>query len=126
MAEKKESIAISLGGSLVAPGDIDLGFLKNFKHSLLKYLDTRRFFILVGGGKIARGYQKALLEFGAKENDRDWVGISVTKLNAEVIKQMFNGNVYPKVITDPNVKVKTNKDVVVGAGWKPGWSTDYD
>jgi uridylate kinase len=122
----KENIVISLGGSLVAPGEIDLGFLKNFKHTLLKYLGAKRFFVLVGGGKIARAYQKALLEFGTKPADRDWTGIAVTKLNAEVIKQMFLGNAYPKIITDPNVKVKTTKDVVVGAGWKPGWSTDYD
>lgn len=137
MADKKETIVISLGGSLVAPGgppsplgyggaSIDLGFLKSFRHVLNKYLDKNKFFVLVGGGKIARNYQKALLEFGAKETDRDWMGIAVTKLNAELVKQMFNGSVYPKVITDPNLKVKTNKDVVVGAGWKPGWSTDYD
>jgi len=81
---------------------------------------------LVGGGKIARIYQKALLEFGAKSNDRDWIGINITKLNAEIVKQMFLGNTYPKIITDPNKKVKTNKDVIIGAGWKPGWSTDYD
>ena len=127
--EKKEVIIISLGGSLVAPGGeagIDLAFLKNFKHTLQKYIGAKKFFLLVGGGKICRVYQNALLEFGAKENDRDWMGISITKLNAEVIKQMFNGNVYPKIIADPNVKVKTNKDVVIGAGWKPGWSTDYD
>ncbi|OGZ78796.1 MAG: hypothetical protein A2528_00745 [Candidatus Staskawiczbacteria bacterium RIFOXYD2_FULL_37_9] len=123
---KKETIIISLGGSLVAPGEIDIGFLKNFKHSLLKYFSKNKFFILVGGGKIARNYQKALLEFGAKENDRDWIGINITKLNAEIIKQMFLGNAYPKIIADPNEKIKTNKDVVVGAGWKPGWSTDYD
>ena len=55
----RETIIISLGGSLVAPGEIDLGFLKNFKHSLQKYLPQKRFFILVGGGKIARIYQKA-------------------------------------------------------------------
>jgi len=122
----KETIIISLGGSLVAPNDIDLGFLKSFKYSLQKYLHTKRFFILVGGGKIARSYQKALLEFGAKITDRDWIGINVTKLNAEVIKQMFSGNCYPKIITDPNKKIKTNKNVIVGAGWKPGWSTDYD
>jgi len=130
---KKETIIISLGGSLVAPNDIDLGFLKNFKHTLQKYIGNGpsagsgfKFFIIVGGGKIARNYQKALLEFGAKNNDRDWMGINITRLNAEVVKQMFLKNAYPKVITDPNIKVKTNKDVVVGAGWKPGWSTDYD
>lgn len=110
----------------MAPGEIDIGFLKNFKHALLKYLEQNRFFILVGGGKVARNYQKALLEFGAKNTDRDWIGINVTKLNAEIIKQMFVGNCYPKIVTDPNVKVKTNKNIIVGAGWKPGWSTDYD
>jgi len=121
----KETIIISLGGSLVVPGDIDLGFLKNFKHSLQKYLKTKRFFILVGGGKIARNYQKALLDFGAKSNDRDWLGIKVTKLNAEIVKQMFSGNCYPKIIEDPTKKIKTNKDIIIGGGYKPGWSTDY-
>ena len=122
---EKETIIISLGGSLVAPGEVDLGFLKNFKHTVAKYIGQKRFFILVGGGKIARLYQKALLEFGAKEKDRDWAGINVTRLNAEVVKQMFEENCYSKIITDPNIKVRTNKDIIVGAGWKPGWSTDY-
>ncbi|MCX6722557.1 MAG: UMP kinase, partial [Candidatus Staskawiczbacteria bacterium] len=121
----KETIIISLGGSLVVPNDIDLGFLKNFKHTLQKYIGKYRFFIIVGGGKIARNYQKALLEFGGQNKDRDWIGINITRLNAEIIKQMFASNAYPKIIVDPNIKVKTNKDVVVGAGWKPGWSTDY-
>ncbi|MFH1967992.1 MAG: UMP kinase [bacterium] len=144
---RKETIIISLGGSLVVPNEIDLGFLRNFKHSLEKYLSPtnfgmgrqatkksenspklvgdKRFFILVGGGKVARNYQKALLEFGAKSSDRDWIGINVTILNAEVVKNVFGQRSYPKIITDPNKKVKTTKDIVVGAGWKPGWSTDY-
>lgn len=125
MPIKKETIIISLGGSLVAPGEIDLGFLKNFRHTLQKYLNTKRFFILVGGGKICRVYQKALLDFGAKSADRDWIGINISRLNAEVVKQLFSGSVFPKIVTDPNKKVKTTKDIIIGAGWKPGWSTDY-
>jgi uridylate kinase len=126
MNSKKETIIISLGGSLVAPDGIDIGFLKSFQYSLRKYLTQKQFFILVGGGKTARIYQKALLEFGAKNSDRDWMGINITRLNAEIIKQMFLANAYPKIITDPNKKVKTSKNIIVGAGWKPGWSTDYD
>ena len=121
----KETIIISLGGSMVAPNDIDLGFLKSFKYSLKKYLGTKRFFIIVGGGKIARNYQKALLEFGAKATDRDWIGINVTRLNAEVVKQLFGADCYSEIIADPNKKITTNKNIVIGAGWKPGWSTDY-
>lgn len=126
MAEEKNTIIISLGGSLVAPGDIDLGFLKNLKHVLVKYLPAKRFFVLVGGGKVCRNYQKALLEFGAKPADRDWIGINVSRLNAEVVKQLFFEFAYPKIIADPTKKIKTSKNLIVGAGWKPGWSTDYD
>ena len=125
MDTKKETIIISLGGSLMAPNDIDLGFLKNFRHSLQKYLGPKRFFILVGGGKVCRVYQNALLEFGAKSNDRDWMGINVSRLNAEIVKQSFAGYAFDKIVTDPTKKIKTNKDIVIGAGYKPGWSTDY-
>ncbi|TSC95131.1 MAG: uridylate kinase [Parcubacteria group bacterium Licking1014_1] len=123
MISKKETIIISLGGSLVAPNEIDIGFLKNFRHCLQKY--AKRFFIFVGGGKIARNYQKALLEFDAKNTERDWIGIGVSKLNAELVRQLFVGYSYNKIITDPTKKIKTNNDIMVGAGWKPGWSTDY-
>jgi uridylate kinase len=121
----KETIIISLGGSLVAPGDIDIEFLKKFKNYLQKYLETKQFFIFVGGGKVARNYQKALLEFGAKSDDRDWIGINVSRLNADIVKQLFAEFSYAKIITDPTKKLKTNKDILVGAGYKPGWSTDY-
>ena len=74
---------------------------------------------------MARNYQKALLEFGVKETDRDWIGINVSRLNAEVVKHVFLKQSYPKIITDPTRKIKTAKNIIVGAGWKPGWSTDY-
>ena len=121
----KETIIISLGGSLVAPDEIDVGFLKNFRHCIEKYLDKRRFFLYIGGGKICRNYQKVLLEFGADDSDRDWIGINVSRLNAEVVKQVFVKDSYPKVVTDPSKKINTRKDILVAAGWKPGWSTDY-
>jgi len=121
----KETIIISLGGSLVAPNEIDTGFLKNFKHSVVKYLNRKRFFIFVGGGKVCRNYQKALLEFGADNKDRDLIGIDISRLNARVVKQIFEEMAYLEIITNPTKKLNTRKDIVVAAGWKPGWSTDY-
>lgn len=121
----KETIIISLGGSLVAPGEIDLGFLKLFKHSLEKYLKKNKFFIFVGGGKVCRVYQKAFLEFGAKNNDRDWIGIKISRLNAEVVQKLFSKTAFNEIIIDPTKKIKTIKDIIIGAGYKPGWSTDY-
>ncbi len=121
----KENIIISLGGSLVAPGEIDTTFLKVFKNVIKKYLDTKRFFIFVGGGKIARNYQKALLEFGADNKERDEIGIDVSRLNATVVKQLFGELAFSEIITNPSKKVQTKKDIIIGGGWKPGWSTDY-
>jgi uridylate kinase len=121
----KENIIVSLGGSLVAPNEIDVTFLKNFKKVISKHLEKRRFFIFVGGGKIARYYQGALSEFGADNKERDWMGISITRLNAEVVRQAFDKNAFEKVIGDPTKKVNSRRDVAVFGGYKPGWSTDY-
>ena len=121
----KESIIISLWGSLVAPGEIDVGFLKRFRHSIKKYFNKNKFIVIIGGWKIAIIYQYVLSEFGAKSADRDLIGINVSRLNAEVVRQLFGGLAYSKIITDPNRKIKTEKNIIVGAGWKPGWSTDY-
>ncbi len=131
----KEHMIISLGGSLVAPAfakatagepsEIDIGFIKLFKKSLTKHLNQKRFFIFVGGGKVCRNYQKALLEFGADNNERDLMGIDISRLNARVVKQAFGDIAFSKVITNPTKSISTRKDVVVAGGWKPGWSTDY-
>ena len=120
----KETIILSLGGSLVAPGEIDIEFLKKFRSLVLKRLSKKRFIIFVGGGKICRNYQKVLMEFGANNKDRDWIGINVSRLNAEVIRNLFKSISYPKIITDPTKKFNAKNSVVVGAGWKPGRSTD--
>jgi len=125
LISKKETIIISLGGSLVAPDGINTVFLKKFSRYLQKHLAKRKFFIFVGGGKTARIYQKAMLEFGADNSDRDWVGINISRLNAEVVRQVFIKNSYAKVVTDPSKRISTRKEIVVAGGWKPGWSTDY-
>ncbi|MBX4200654.1 UMP kinase [Candidatus Parcubacteria bacterium] len=121
----KENIIVSLGGSLVAPDNIDLDFLRGFKKSITKQLEKKRVFIFVGGGKIARNYQGALLEFGADNKERDWMGINITRLNAEIVRQSFDKVAFEKVIGDPTKKVNTRRDVAVFGGYKPGWSTDY-
>jgi len=121
----RQNIIISLGGSIVAPDNIDSAFLKYFKKTLIKYLDKYRFFIFVGGGKICRNYQNALLEFGSDAKDRDLIGIDVSRLNAKVVKQVFSESAYPEIITNPTKKINTRKDIIVAGGWKPGWSTDY-
>lgn len=121
----KENIIISLGGSLVAPDNVNTAFLKVFKKAVMKFTNEKRFFIFVGGGKISRNYQKVMLEFGADNKERDMIGIDISRLNARVVKQLFGELAFVEVVTNPSKRVNTKKDIVVGGGWKPGWSTDY-
>jgi len=107
----KETIIISLGGSLVVPENVDIDFLKYFKKIILKNFKKFNFVIVVGGGKTARNYLNALKEFGANSKNRDLMGISITKINAELVKNIFAKNIQKKII--------------FGGGTKPGWSTDY-
>lgn len=108
-----KKIIISLGGSIVVPSKIAIGFLKNFKYCVSKYFADYEFIIFVGGGKVCRIYQNALADFGADAVTRDWMGIKIAGLNAEILKQVF--------INDNNsVKVVSADD------FEPGHSTDYD
>lgn len=109
----------------MAPDKIDVDFLRKFKECLSAYFSSKKFVVFVGGGKTARTYQAALKEFGAKNQDMDWIGINASRMNAEVIRNVFGKRAYPEIITDPRKRIDSSKDVLVAAGWKPGWSTDY-
>jgi uridylate kinase len=118
---------LSLGGSLVCPKEIDVLFLEKFRNFILKWAKKgKRFLIFVGGGKIARKYQKAAKKFRIKNEELDWIGIFATILNANLVKSIFGNFALEKVLTDPTKKVKTKKKIIVFGGWKPGRSTDYD
>jgi uridylate kinase len=127
--QAREAIVVSLGGSLVAPDSIDIEFLKKFKQSLQKFLNSKGFIIFVGGGKIARVYQRALAEFGAKDKGKDLIGIAVSRLNAEVVKNIFGKTAHKEMIANPSKNQfgskKIRNKIIFGSGWKPGWSTDY-
>lgn len=121
-----EPIIISLGGAVFAKDGLDTKFLKGFRKIILKRARKRRFFIYVGGGRTARDYQKALKSLSKNEKERDWVGIYATRLNAQLLRLAFGRAAEEEIITNPTKKVKTRKNIVLAAGWKPGWSTDYD
>ncbi len=122
-------IVISLGGSLIVPEKVDVEFLKNFKESILKFTqEGYTFTLFTGGGGVCRTYNTALDELieGVSREDKDWVGISITKVNAQLIKTIFEDSAEEVIISDPYTKIDRTKAILVGSGWKPGWSTDYD
>ncbi|MCL5432712.1 MAG: UMP kinase [Patescibacteria group bacterium] len=128
-----ERIVISVGGSLIVPKEgIDTDFLSKFNkfiRNLLAENKNRQFFLVIGGGSTARDYRDAGVKVVGHEltrDDLDWLGIHATRLNAQLIRTIFRDIAHPYIIKHFEIIRKVSEPVVVSAGWKPGWSTDYD
>lgn len=127
--ENKDTIVIALGGSIIVSGDIQTDFLKQFREFILTFLkQDKKIVIVAGGGTIARDYQKAASEIVTlSDEDKDWLGIHSTRLNAHLLRAIFFDAAHPVVIRNPLNEIK-NMDkysLFIASGWKPGWSTDY-
>lgn len=125
---KREYIVVSVGGSLIVPDEIDTGFLSTLKSFVLDHI--RRgvsFYIIAGGGKTARRYQDAARQVRGDlpRPDLDWLGIHATRQNAHLLRTLFAEEAQSTIVKNPTRGVRGKDAVIVGAGWKPGWSTDY-
>lgn len=126
--KKREYVVVSVGGSLIVPDGVDTTFLKNFREMVLEKIDDGlSFFIITGGGKTARRYQDAAAQTRGdlSRDDLDWLGIHSTRLNAHLFRTIFAEHAQARIVKNPTKRVSRKSDVIIGAGWKPGWSTDY-
>jgi uridylate kinase len=122
-----ERIVVSVGGSLIVPEQIDADFLTRLKTLILEKIQQGfSFAIIAGGGKTARHYQEiANSVTKLTHSDIDWIGIHATRLNAQLLRNIFYEFAHPQVITDPTLPVEAKEPIIIAGGWKPGWSTDY-
>lgn len=128
----KDKIIISLGGSLIVKDTgIDINFLSRLNAFIREKLaenPDRQFFFVVGGGTTARQYRDAGRDVVGHElnrDDLDWLGIHATRLNAQLIRTIFKEVAHPYLLKHYEIIRKVTEQVVVAAGWKPGWSTDF-
>jgi len=123
---------LSLGGSIVAPDGPDPAYLASFAALAREHLAAdpeRRLVIVVGGGGPARLWQRAYREAGGRPEDheaQDWIGVMATRLNAQLVKAVFGSLCPQDVVADPTAVTLFMGRVLVAAGWKPGFSTDFD
>ena len=127
-ATERERIVVSVGGSLIGPDAIDTDFLTRFKALVLEKVQRGfTFSIITGGGKIARHYQDtANAVTPLSRQDLDWIGIHATRLNAQLLRNVFAGYAHPQVIKNPTIDIEADEPIIIAAGWQPGCSTDYD
>lgn len=126
--KKREYIVVSVGGSLIVPDLPDTAFLQNFRAFVLdKVREGFSFFIITGGGKTARRYQDAAeaVRGDLHHEDIDWLGIHSTRLNAHLMRALFLEQAQTRIVKNPTRRIKGADPIIIGAGWKPGWSTDY-
>nr|QQK87010.1 uridylate kinase [Treponema denticola] len=126
---------LSVGGSIVAPDKPDFDFLDKFSKTIRNWLlqdSSRKIIMVIGGGAPARDYQNAyrkvcdLRKAPAKNDEADWIGIMATRLNAQLVKAVFEDLCPNPVVYDPTTVDMFGGQILVAAGWKPGFSTDND
>jgi uridylate kinase len=130
-------IVISLGGSLLAPKQTDAvakqQVVLRYAHWLSTLAKQALVIVIVGGGNTAR----VRIDEAKNNNpnitaeELDWIGIKATHENANNLKQVIEQvdyaiAIHPTIVTDPNLVVQMTTGLVIGGGWKPGRSTDYD
>lgn len=125
---KKETIVMSVGGSLIVPDQIDTSFLKQLKDFVVtETASGRRFIIIAGGGKTARRYQDAASSVSnLNSEDLDWLGLHATRLNGHLLRTIFRDLAHRVMVTNPDEVLDISDDtpLIIAAGYRPGCSTD--
>ena len=122
---------LSLGGSIIAPDGVDHEFLTRFAEAMKSHLDDHpdhKVIIVTGGGAPARNYQMAYRAIctHADADLLDWLGIAATHLNGTLVRAIFFRYCSDALVTDPTAPIAFSGQILVAAGWKPGFSSDTD
>ena len=115
---------ISLGGSMVNPGQINTEFIDKFVNTLKK-LPHDRIGIVVGGGVTARNYVNAMKNYTGNNFFLDEIGIRATRMNAMLLiaSMGIQQETVPENVTDGLSHMNKNGIVIMG-GTVPGHTTD--
>ncbi len=116
--KKRENLwVISLGGSRIAPDDVDYGFIEKFEKIILRNSD-KKFVVVCGGGRTARRYISALRKLGESTKKQSKVGIAVTRMHAGFLARLFGekaNETLPKNMKKVKNLLKSNQVVFCGA-----------
>ncbi len=129
--DSNDPLILSVGGSLIVPdGGPNVDFLKQLRELVLKVIEQgRKIVIVTGGGKTARHYIDAASNVQKiSDDDLDWLGIHATRLNGHLVRTILRDVAHPIVYKNPLAVPPVKEwqgNVLIGAGWRPGWSTDF-
>ncbi len=122
----RDRVVISLGGSVLVPGEDDAVYIRTLADLLLRLAEDRQLFLVAGGGRPARSYIEVGRDLGLGERALDALGILVTRLNARLLIHALGPRAYPEPPEDYEEArdAGTSHDLVVMGGQRVGITTD--
>lgn len=121
-----EKVVVSLGGSVLVPGEEDARFLRDLVALLRDVSKRARLFAVTGGGRVARYYIETGRALGVSEPRLDELGIGITRMNARLLGAALKGraNREPATSYADAARLARRHPVVLMAGTRPGHTTD--
>ncbi len=121
-----EKVVVSLGGSVLVPGEEDARFLRDLAGLLRAVSRHVRLFAVTGGGRVARYYIETGRELGVPERRLDELGIGITRMNARLLGAALKGraNREPATSYAGAARLARRHAIVLMAGTRPGHTTD--
>lgn len=119
-------IIISLGGSIVSTQPDQPALRTQYAQFLVELAKQNVVAVIVGGGYRARQAieQAKAVDHNLSNDQLDEIGIGATKENARILQRLCGSNNVPLI--EPNDRLPDTAQLIFGAGWIPGRSTDYD
>ena len=118
-------VVLSVGGSILAK-DLSPDRFLSYANVLRELSNEHSLVVVTGGGKAARDYINVARSVGANEVVCDFIGIDITRLNAQLLISALGKDAYPEPPGDykeAEAAIASGKIVVMG-GVVPGQTTD--
>ncbi len=119
-------VVFSVGGSVIAPHDLDVDWLRGFGRVVDRFFEHGVEIALVaGGGHTARRYIDAVAELGGSKTLQDQAGILATALNSWLLVSAVKHAYYEPISDIWRALSYLGKYVPVLRGSVPGVTSDF-
>ena len=120
-----EKVVVSIGGSILVPGENDADFIRKLAEMLKEVSKEVQLSVVCGGGKTARYYAGIAKDLGGDTYAQDMVGIAATRMNAQLLSLALGD--MPDTITgdvEETARASAPEKISVMGGTVPGHTTD--
>ena len=125
ISQNMEKVVVSIGGSILVPGENDAEFIRKLADMLKEVSKEVQLAVVCGGGKTARYYAGIAKDLGGDTYEQDILGIAATRMNAQLL-MLALGDMPDSVSTDVEETARSSGPgkIAVMGGTVPGHTTD--